>query len=718
MPDRPPAPAHASPPPAGSVAGSPPTTKRWRIGLIGQALIPLSIGTALVVALATLIAYQAGIRHERAQALDAILHHAEERSGREQANFSRVERQVRQARALLAARLAAPNGEAPPPLAESGTRRLLPATGAAPLAVFVAAAAAQDRDQLRAVATARALLADLGPALADYPAHLSIAVADRWLVGWGDDEVDLVASMLPGDPVLMPAERRLLSAVGEVRWSGVFIEPAAGRWLVAATAALDIPGVGRAAVTQVLPIDEILARSSAAQLPGSETLAYDAAGQLLAHSRLDARIRAANGTLTLAGSGDPLLARLAAAIPPAGPAAELISDPQGGGWFAVSRLTGPAWTMVTVHPAAAVERRARTTVAWILLVGAAVIVAQSLVLVAVLRLRVGAPLRRLSAAATALAESRPGPALDAKRGDEVGNLSRAFQGMGEAVAAREAALRGALATVREHEERLSARGVELEDRVAARTAALSESVALLAGAKRALELANRELEAFSYSVAHDLRSPLRSIDGFSKALLEDCAERLDDTGRGHLATIRRATARMGRLIDDLLGLSRIARRAMAVEEVDLGAIAGEVLEALREKEPQRSVDCRIAAGLRCRADPGLARIVLENLLGNAWKYTGRRADARIELAAEGDAFVVRDNGAGFDQAHAGALFAPFQRLHAAHEFEGTGIGLATVKRIIDRHGGWIRASGEVGVGAAVRFAFSGGASAPAAETPA
>lgn len=241
-------------------------------------------------------------------------------------------------------------------------------------------------------------------------------------------------------------------------------------------------------------------------------------------------------------------------------------------------------------------------------------------------------------------------------------------------------------------------------RAEARIQALNED---LARRYAELEAANRELEAFSYSVSHDLRAPLRAIDGFSQALLEDCELRLDDQGRDYLRRIRAATRRMGDLIDDLLALSRVTRQEMRRERVDLSALARSVVAQLRRLEPARSVEVVIADGLEAEGDSHLLRLVLENLLGNAWKFTGRQPEARIEFGAvdEGSrpAFFVRDNGVGFDMAYADKLFAPFQRLHAMSDFPGTGIGLATVQRIVARHGGRVWAVGEEGKGATFFF---------------
>ena len=233
----------------------------------------------------------------------------------------------------------------------------------------------------------------------------------------------------------------------------------------------------------------------------------------------------------------------------------------------------------------------------------------------------------------------------------------------------------------------------LERRVAERTAQLQE--------------ANKELESFSYSVSHDLRAPLRSIDGFSQALVEDCADKLDPKGLDHLRRVRLAAQRMAELIDDLLHLSRVGRAELHRAQVNLSDLARGVAGELQRREPDRHVDMAIEGGLVADVDSRLMRIALENLIGNAWKFTAKAAQPRVEFAsrrtADGITYFVRDNGAGFDMAYVDKLFRPFQRLHLASEYSGTGIGLATVHRIVDRHGGRVWAEGETGRGATIFF---------------
>ncbi|TNF57815.1 MAG: histidine kinase, partial [Burkholderiales bacterium] len=242
----------------------------------------------------------------------------------------------------------------------------------------------------------------------------------------------------------------------------------------------------------------------------------------------------------------------------------------------------------------------------------------------------------------------------------------------------------------------------LEQRVAERT--------------RELAMLNAELETFAYSVAHDLRTPLRSIHGFATVLEEEHAGTLGESGHQHLKRIQSAAGRMGRLITDLLSMSQLSRATLRVAPVNISDMAREITAELQRTAPQRRVVWQIEPGLRAEADPVLVRAVLQNLLGNAWKYTGQTADARISLTRESTrdgmhTFCVRDNGAGFDMAYVAQLFQPFKRLHASDEFEGSGVGLATVRRIVERHGGSVSGEGAVGQGAVFRFSL------PQAATP-
>ena len=288
------------------------------------------------------------------------------------------------------------------------------------------------------------------------------------------------------------------------------------------------------------------------------------------------------------------------------------------------------------------------------------------------------PVQQLAAGAEKIGGGNLEHRVGTESKDEIGGLSRAFDRMTESLKA----------TMVSRDE--------LEQRVRDRTAQL--------------EAANKELEAFSYSVSHDLRAPLRSIDGFSQALLEDYFDKIDEQGKDYLHRVRAASQRMAQLIDDVLNLSRVTRSEMRFEKIDLGTLVSKIRKELQERQPDRKVEFAISSGLVGRGDARLLRIVLENLLGNAWKFTGKHPLAKIEFGVthvghghDKPVFYVRDDGAGFDMAYVDKLFVPFQRLHASAEFPGTGIGLATVQRIIHRHGGRVWAEGEVEKGATFYF---------------
>jgi light-regulated signal transduction histidine kinase (bacteriophytochrome) len=252
--------------------------------------------------------------------------------------------------------------------------------------------------------------------------------------------------------------------------------------------------------------------------------------------------------------------------------------------------------------------------------------------------------------------------------------------------------------------------LDLLELVAEQSAIALDYVTLLAKQKAVsaqLQASNQELAAFAYSVSHDLRAPLRAIDGFSQALLEDCAEQLDDQGKVYLRRVRANVQHMGELIDALLTLSRLTRVEMNRESVDLSALVRDIAAELQKREAQRQVEFVIEDDLLVDGDPGLLQVALENLLDNAWKFSSKRPQARIEFRVmdhEGQtAYFVRDDGAGFDMAYADKLFGAFQRLHSMNDFSGTGIGLATVQRVIHRHGGQLWAEAAPNQGATFYF---------------
>lgn len=311
--------------------------------------------------------------------------------------------------------------------------------------------------------------------------------------------------------------------------------------------------------------------------------------------------------------------------------------------------------------------------------------------------RIAWRVRQMGTAADEVARGNLAVKLDGAdaRGDELEVLAATFNSMASD-------LRSSLVSRDRLAEEVRHRAKAQAD-LQATTEELAAKAAELEAKAAELEVTNRELEAFSYSVSHDLRAPLRSIDGFSLALVEDFGPQFDANGRDLVRRVREATIRMGRLIDDLLKLSRVARAPIDIQDVDLSAMAGEISARLREREPERKVATRIVPGVVIPGDPHLLAILLGNLLENAWKYSARAEAAVIEFGPvsidRGAGFFIRDNGVGFDMSYADKLFKPFQRLHASADFAGTGIGLATAARVVHRHQGTIDATAEEDHGA-------------------
>lgn len=320
------------------------------------------------------------------------------------------------------------------------------------------------------------------------------------------------------------------------------------------------------------------------------------------------------------------------------------------------------------------------------LVIACVMLALALLLAWLISERITAPIRQLTADAVALGAGHLSRRTTVKGGGEIGTLAEAFNETAGAVEQLVDNLRNTQAELR-------ALNLHLEQRVRDRTAQLAALTT--------------ELEAFSFSVSHDLRAPLRRIDQFGVALLEDYGDRLDDDGRLMLSRVSAGCEQMSLLIDDLLRLSRVSRAELIYRRVDLSAIAAEVVAELRAANPEHPVTVTIAEGLTAHGDASLLRVVLQNLLSNAWKFTRGQPSPSIEMGAitqeNSTAFFVRDNGVGFDATKVDRLFRAFQRLHDTQQFEGTGIGLATVQRIVHRHGGRVWAEGNLGNGATFWF---------------
>lgn len=313
---------------------------------------------------------------------------------------------------------------------------------------------------------------------------------------------------------------------------------------------------------------------------------------------------------------------------------------------------------------------------YMMLTALVIIAAASIAVAMLLQKAVTSPISELARTAANITANSDYSERAAKHSDdELGQMVDAFNTMLDAIEQRDLELRSHKAL--------------LESKVEERTAEL--------------KTANRELEAFSYSVSHDLRSPLRAIDGFSQALLEDYADSLEPMAMSYLERVRMASQRMGVLIDSMLRLSRVSRHELVLQSTDITKISHEVVEELHDRDPGREVSVQIEAGMTAQCDSMLIRIVLTNLIDNAWKYSNKRSHPEIIVGQRQNAYFVQDNGAGFDMRYADKLFGAFQRLHGKDEFEGTGIGLATVARIIHRHGGDIWAEGTVDQGATFFF---------------
>ena len=299
--------------------------------------------------------------------------------------------------------------------------------------------------------------------------------------------------------------------------------------------------------------------------------------------------------------------------------------------------------------------------------------------------RVVRPIVQLEEATALVSAGKLDQTIPISGSDEITSLATRFEAMRVSLRDRLRDLAAAKTLIREENEKLAQR---VEERTAE------------------LKAANLELDSFAYAVAHDLRAPLRALNGFSRALMEDLGEQLPGDARADLDQINLASLRMGELIDGLLVLSRSTRAELRHDTIDLSAMANDILAELAQADPQRKIACEVEPGLMARGDARMIDTVLRNLLDNAWKYTLRTPQPSIRVYAEpgNHFFCVADNGAGFDMAHAGKLFQPFQRLHRQEEFPGTGVGLATVFRIVQRHGGVMRAEGVPGKGAT--FCFS------------
>ena len=640
---------------------------RWQQGLSTRAFVTLVIGGLLVTVGGALWSYVRTATLLADQARTDVGRLAQLRLEREAPYFLTAERELLQVSELLAQGHATIAPERLLQRQEDGIwREALERRGALPLAAFVAASATPSPG----VAIAWDTVAVTWKHYQDLFPTLSVAVPHRWLVSCGARAPELVDALLPDDPILLPAEEALLARPGsQPRWSLPYHEPATGTWLTACLIPITIgkeSGPEHGAALFQVRLDDLIARCTSDQPDGTATLIYNVQGQVIHAPGDELQIRAVGGTRPRQQSPSALEDRTWQAITAA--VASSSSDqgvaPLGdGGLIGFTRFPAAGLLVATVHPASLIHRSAALAARDATVLGFVTTLILALIARIALARYVTAPLRSFVAASEQLAGGQRGAstALDPARRDELGELAQALIRMDLAVSAAERELKAA--------------NLGLEQRVAERTAEL--------------ERLNRELEAFSYSVSHDLRAPLRRIIGFTSILAESRAAGLGDDNARHLAIVQRQAHEMQQLIDDLLSLSQIGRAPLVKLRVDLGAIAEAVLSNLALHEPQRRVQWTIEPGLWVQGDPGLLRIVCDNLLGNAWKFTAVRDPAEISVTRQGDALRFADNGAGFRVPTGAKLFAPFQRFHTKEEFPGSGIGLATVQRVVARHGGSI-----------------------------
>jgi signal transduction histidine kinase len=470
-------------------------------------------------------------------------------------------------------------------------------------------------------------------------------------------------------------------------WSNLYYDFAADNWMVSATQTVSFEGKYLLSVSNDILLHELFERTITQHLEGTYNLIFDANGKLIAHPEFMDAIQAQGGDFPIMDADDPNLKRIFKLTGEYGNG--IIDNRQDDEYLAVTRLDGPDWYFVTVFPKAIISKIAFKTARFILILGIISLLIEIYILYFVLKRQVATPLTHLMEATNRIASGDFTMELDAERQDEVGHLANLFNTMSREINAREEVLEKA---------RLELEGMteNLEQRVLDRTVQL--------------EAANKELEAFAYTVSHDLRAPLRHIDGFMKLLQKRTTTALDQQSRHYMDTISESSQKMGLLIDDLLSFSRMGRHALSVQTVELEPLVHEVIQELAPDAEGRNIDWRIGDLPAVSGDASLLRMVLANLIANAVKFTRPREKARIEIGSQpgqnADTVIyVRDNGVGFGMAYADKLFGVFQRLHRAEEFEGTGIGLATVRRIIARHGGRTWAEGEPDQGATFLFSL-------------
>jgi signal transduction histidine kinase len=555
------------------------------------------------------------------------------------------------------------------------------------------------KDLRRVLVIAYDMLAQYGPAWHSRFVNLYITLPENGiLMYWPDTPWGVKAGLWEINAKMtlnnMQDEDELVVVINETphtdkqqSWSNPYYDFAAGNWMVSATQPVSVEGKYILSVSNDILLHELIERTITQHLEGTYNLILDANGKLIAHPKFMDAIQAQGGDFPIMDADDPNLKRIFKLTGEYGNG--IIDNTQDHEYLAVTRLEGPDWYFVTVFPKAIISEIAFKTARFILILGIISLLLEISILYFVLKKQVATPLTHLMQATNRIASGDFAIELNVERPDEVGHLANLFNTMSGEINAREEALKKARLELERMNE-------NLEQRVMDRTVQL--------------EAANQELEAFAYSVSHDLRAPLRHIDGFMELLQKRTTTALDQQSRHYMDTISESAQKMGLLIDDLLSFSRMGRHALSVQPVDLEPLVREVIRELEPDAAGREIEWRIADLPAVRGDAIMLHMVLGNLIANAVKFTRPREKARIEIGSlpGGDAeavIFVRDNGVGFDMAYGDKLFDVFQRLHRAEEFEGTGIGLANVRRIIARHGGRTWAEGKVDQGATFFFSL-------------
>lgn len=633
-------------------------------GLIQQALVPLAIGTAIVAVVTSVLVYQRASGNQREEILRDILDATRIRLGQEQGLLDRHAQQLGWCRSSLLLRQRVASGPEIPVPGSDGCRRLVAPGNDTGLSVFVTPAV--NAAQLAEARLAAQVVQELGHASGPSASGVMIIAPGRWMAGWGSQPAMLAADMLPEDPLLLPVERDLLEGHGEVRWTHAFLEPATDRWLVAAGATADLPEVGTVVVLQVIPAEDILARLT--MVPDSApnlTVVFDRRQHILTSSLDHQHDPVRRGEMTLTTSGNQRLEQLSRYVVAQGDPVEVIADPDGSGWYAVGRLTGPGWAMVTFHETAEVAADARSLVVDTLLLCLLLFISQGIVVMAVLRWRVQRPLAQLTSAVTSLEAGTQHLTLDLRREDEVGHLAKAFSRMAQAVAQREAEL---------------------------------------ITARQAAEKSDQAKTEFLGMMSHELRTPMTGILGMTEILLETP---LDGEQKDMASTTLTCAQSLLGIIDDILDYTRLDADRMELEQVafNLHALVHDVADVLSLKATGQGVlllvDWTEELPANAVGDPNRLRQILVNLIGNAVKFTHRgHILVRVRRNGHLTSIAVQDTGIGIASTRLMDIFHPFVQADAtmSRRYGGSGLGLTITGRLARLMGGSVQVESREGEG--------------------